>query len=245
MPKLERAEFDSGLIDLKFVKDDPTGTFSGYGAVFGNQDSHGDIIEKGAFTRTLREWNSKGKLPKMMLMHGGGYFGGAAEDMLPIGKWTSMEENAKGLKVEGNLFALDTDRGKLIYEGMKAGELDGMSIGYVTVKSRYGVKPTDPTRWLEDVDLKEVSVVTWGSNDRALVNAVKSEDIDSLNTISDCEAFLREVGGPAWTKKMATAFTSRFTKIARREAGDDQNTKAAQALLDSIRATSKLIFPTP
>lgn len=167
---------ETGLIEVKFEDNaSKAGMFSGYGAIFGNIDSHGDIIEKGAFKNSLREWEGKGKLPKMLLQHGG--FFGPVDDMLPVGKWLSMEENSKGLKVEGQLFALETDRGALIYEGLKSGELDGLSIGYRAKKHRMGTKPKDPTRWLEEVDLKEVSIVTWGSNDRALISQVKALDL--------------------------------------------------------------------
>jgi HK97 family phage prohead protease len=111
----------------------------------------------------------------MLLQHGG--FFGPVDDMLPIGKYTHMEENSKGLKVEGELFAISTDRGALIYEGMKSGELDGLSIGYKAVKYRMGTKPADPTRWLEEVKLFEVSIVTFGSNDRATVGQVKAANL--------------------------------------------------------------------
>jgi HK97 family phage prohead protease len=166
----------SGLTEVKFASGGAKeGTFSGYGSVFGNIDSHGDIIEKGAFTKTLRDWEAKGKWPKMLLQHGG--FFGPVDDMLPIGKYTHLEENSKGLKVEGELFAISTDRGALIYEGMKSGELDGLSIGYKAVKYRMGTKPADPTRWLEEVKLFEVSIVTFGSNDRATVGQVKAANL--------------------------------------------------------------------
>jgi len=167
---------ETGLIEVKFEGgSSKEGTFSGYGAVFGNVDSHGDVIEKGAFKSTLRDWEGKGKLPKMLLQHGG--FFGPVDDMLPVGKWTSMEENSKGLKVEGQLFGLNTDRGALIYEGLKSGELDGLSIGYRAKKFTMGTKPTDPMRTLHEVDLKEVSIVTWGSNDKALVSQVKAIEL--------------------------------------------------------------------
>jgi len=167
---------ETGLIEVKFEGgSSKEGTFSGYGAVFGNVDSHGDVIEKGAFKSTLRDWEGKGKLPKMLLQHGG--LLRPVDDMLPVGKWTSMEENSKGLKVEGQLFGLNTDRGALIYEGLKSGELDGLSIGYRAKKFTMGTKPTDPMRTLHEVDLKEVSIVTWGSNDKALVSQVKAIEL--------------------------------------------------------------------
>lgn len=185
---MNRARFD---LEVKFASD-KTGVFSGYGAVFGNVDSYGDVIEKGAFKTTLREWEDKGKLPPMLLQHGGGIFGGGADDLLPVGKWTSMEENSKGLKVEGELFAMGTERGQYIYEGLKSGSLDGMSIGYRTIKFRNGAKAGEPRRYLEELKLMELSIVTFPANDKALVGAVKSADI---KTIRQFEDFLRDVGG--------------------------------------------------
>lgn len=230
---------ESGLIEVKFNSGSAKeGTFSGYGSVFGNLDSHGDVVEKGAFTKSLRDWEAKGKLPKMLLQHGG--FFGPVDDMLPIGKWMSMEENSKGLKVEGELFALDTDRGRLIHDGLKSGELDGLSIGFLAKRYTLGTKPSEPYRTLHEVDLKEVSIVTWGSNDKALIGQVKAADIDALNTLSDFEDFLREAGGPRWTKNTARDFVGRLSKIARREAGADQD---VAGLLESLRSTRRLISP--
>lgn len=223
--------------EFKFATGAKDGTFSGYGAIFGNVDSYGDRIDQGAFKTSLRDWEAKGKLPPMLLQHGG--FFGPVDDMLPVGKWTSMEENTKGLKVEGELFALGTDRGQLIYEGMKAGSLDGLSIGYRAKKYTVGTKPTEPTRTLHEVELRELSIVTFPANDKALVGSVKAADIDALSTLSDFEDFLREAGGPGWSKKTARDFVSRITKVVRREAGDDQ----VKGLLDRLRSTSKLIIP--
>jgi HK97 family phage prohead protease len=185
---MDRSRVD---LEVKFASD-KSGVFSGYGAIFGNTDSYGDVIEKGAFKDTLRAWEDKGKFPPMLLQHGGGMFGGNADDLLPVGKYTSMEENSKGLKFEGELFALSTERGQYIYEGLKAGALDGMSIGYKTIKFRNGTKAGEPRRYLEKLDLMELSIVTFPANDKARVGAVKSADI---KTIREFEDFLRDVGG--------------------------------------------------
>jgi HK97 family phage prohead protease len=184
---MDRLRFD---LEVKFASD-KTGVFSGYGGVTGNKDGGGDVIAKGAFRDTLREWQDKGKFPPMLLQHGGGFLGGAM-DMLPVGKYTSMEENAKGLKVEGELFALNTERGQYIYEGMKSGTLDGLSIGYRVKEFVLGTKPTEPRRTIKSLDLVEVSIVTFPMNDKARVSAVKSGDI---KTIREFEDFLRDVGG--------------------------------------------------
>jgi HK97 family phage prohead protease len=178
------------LHEMKFASD-KTGVFSGYGAVTGNKDFGGDVIEKGAFRDTLREWQDKGKFPPMLLQHGGGLLGGAM-DALPVGKYTDMEENTKGLKLEGELFALNTERGQYIHEGMKAGSLDGLSIGYRVKEFVLGTKPTEPRRTIKSLDLVEVSIVTFPMNDKARIGAVKSGDI---KTIREFEDFLRDVGG--------------------------------------------------
>lgn len=187
---------------FKFASD-KSGVFSGYGAVFGNVDSGGDLIEKGAFKQTLREWEDKGKYPPMLLQHGGGFLGGA-DDMLPVGKWTAMEENARGLKVEGELFALGTERGQYIYEGLKAGALDGLSIGYRVKEFAMGTKPGEARRTLKTLDLVELSIVTFPMNDKARVGSVK--------TIRDFEAFLRDAGG--FSHAQAKAIASHGFKAA-------------------------------
>ncbi|CAH2409371.1 HK97 family phage prohead protease [Mesorhizobium escarrei] len=159
--------------DVKFAPSDinsQTGVFSGYGAVFGNLDSHADIIMHGAFKASLAEWRARGRLPKMMLMHGsnGNPFTG---DDLPIGVFHTMREDAKGLFVEGRLLAIETDYGRRILSLMKGGALDGLSIGFRVKRSSPGRGTTK--RWLEEIDLKEVSLVDDPSNDLARVSTVK------------------------------------------------------------------------
>lgn len=181
---MDRARID---LEVKFASD-KSGVFSGYGSVFNNVDQGGDMIVKGAFKDTLRAWEDKGKYPPMLLQHGG--FLSGAEDLLPVGKWTSMEENSKGLKVDGELFALGTEKGQYIYEGLKSGTLDGLSIGYRVKDFTQGTKPSEPRRTLKSLDLMELSIVTFPMNDKARVGAVKS-----IKTIREFEDFLRDVGG--------------------------------------------------
>ncbi len=203
---MDRLRLD--LHEVKFASD-KTGVFSGYGAVTGNKDAGGDVIEKGAFRDTLRAWQDKGKFPPMLLQHGGGFLGGAM-DMLPVGKYTDMEENSKGLKLEGELFALNTERGQYIHEGMKAGSLDGLSIGYRVKEFVLGTKPTDPRRTIKSLDLVEVSIVTFPMNDKARVGAVKS-DFDPR----ELEAMLREA---TLSRSDAVKAVATFRKWLQREA---------------------------
>lgn len=205
---MDRIRFD--MTEVKFASD-KTGVFSGYGSVTGNKDFGGDVIAKGAFRDTLREWQDKGKFPPMLLQHGGGFFGGAM-DALPVGKYTDMEENAKGLKLEGELFALNTERGQYIHEGMKAGSLDGLSIGYRVKEFVLGTKPTEPRRTIKSLDLVEVSIVTFPMNDKARIGAVKS-DFDPR----ELEAMLREA---TLSRSDAVKAVATFRKWLQRDAGE-------------------------
>lgn len=221
--KLDR--FGCGL-EVKFAPDSDAkiGKFSGYGSIFGNMDGGGDMIEKGAFKETLAQWEAKGKWPPMLLQHGG--FFGPVDDALPIGKWTSMEENSKGLKVEGELYALGTERGTYIYEGLKAGTLDGLSIGYRVKAQRNGTKPEEPRRTLTAVELVELSVVVFPMNDKARISAVKA--IETLQSLSECEDYLRDACG--FSRSQAVAFVSRIKGL---RPSDSEGQKGVEAAAQS------------
>lgn len=184
---------DHFLTPLEFKFDDGTavGTFEGYGAVFGNVDSYGDVIQKGAFKDTLKDWKKQKKLPPMLVQHGGWMI--TDMDALPIGKWDEMDEDDTGLRVKGRLINLDTERGKTIHGAMREGALDGMSIGYRAKEFALGTKPEEPRRTLKKVDLVELSVVTFPANGKARVDGVKSAE--DIKTIREFEDFLRDVGG--------------------------------------------------
>lgn len=222
-----------GLRELKFADDgEAEGTFTGYGAVFGNEDGGGDVIIKGAFKDTLRAWKAGKRSIKMLWQHGGGW--GSSEGMLPIGKWLSMEEDDRGLKVKGQLIALDTDMGKRLLAALKSEQIDQMSIGYVAVDVAYGTKPGEPRRKLKKIDLFELSLVLFGMNDETSVDSVKSQ----IKTVRDFENFLREVGG--FSKAEAKAIASRGYKAADlRDEGD-----AVDALADLRKRALSVFSPT-
>lgn len=186
-------------------------TFEGYGSVFGTVDSYGDTIAKGAFKASLKEWKAKGKLPKLLLQHGGGFMGGA-DDMVPIGKWEEMREDDHGLFMRGRLFDVDTDRVKATYAAMKEGELDGLSIGFNTRKSKRDEETG--IRTLTEVGLWEVSLVTFPANDPARISDVRSEI--ELPTEREIERWLRrEVG---LTEMQAKTVIAKGYRQVRREA---------------------------
>jgi HK97 family phage prohead protease len=127
----------------------------------------------------------------MLLQHGG--MGFTADDMTPIGVWTSLSEDGKGLRVEGKL--ADTARAKEIHALMKMEPrpaINGLSIGYYARKFTVGTKPTEPRRKLEEVELVEVSIVTNPANGKARVDAVKS--IEESEDLREAEDYLRRSG---------------------------------------------------
>lgn len=217
--------------EVKFAEDSGSvGSFEGYGAVFGNVDAHGDVIVKGAFKETLREWQKSNKYPPMLVQHGGWMM--SDMDALPIGKWEAMSEDENGLYVKGRLINLDTERGKNIYGAMREGVLDGMSIGYRAKEFTNGTKPGEPRRTLKKVDLVELSVVTFPANGMARVAAVKSAQ--EIQTIREFEQFLRDVGGFSHTAAKAIAAHG-FKANGPRDEGD------ADELAEIIRRNMQLL----
>lgn len=213
---------DCGLIELKFAPDDSAVqemSFSGYGAVFGNIDAYGDVIEPGAFAKFLSDAREgKQQWPAMLLQHGG--WGTNAEDLTPIGVWTDIVEDGKGLRIVGKL--ADTTRGRELYTLMKMTPrpaINGLSIGYIPKEWEMRSKAEDPRRKLKRIDLVEISPVTFPANGRARVDAVKS-----ALTIRDAERALREVG---FSLRDAKAILAEGYKAMPQRDGEDMEELAA------------------
>jgi uncharacterized protein len=150
--------------DFQFaLKADDEGTIVGHGAVFGNVDHHNDVIVQGAFAKSLRE--SGGEVV-MLYQH---------QHAEPIGKWR-VAETAYGLHATGQL-VLSLDKARETYERLKHGLITGLSIGYETLKSRLG---RNGERILEEIQLHEISVVTFPANDAARITQVKCGDAAEL-----------------------------------------------------------------
>lgn len=199
-PTLDRME--CGLIELKFDagSTDTDRTFEGYGAVFGNVDSYGDVIAKGAFRNTIREAKSTGVWPAMLQQHGG--WGMSADDMMPIGVWTEMSEDDTGLLLKGKL--APTARGSEMYALMKMQPrpaITGLSIGYVPIKWKMSEKPDEPRRTLTEVRLVEISPVTFPANPKARVQSAKN----GAHGIRLAEKALRDAGFSASEAKAILA----------------------------------------
>jgi len=156
------------------------GEFEGYASTFNNVDRGQDMMMPGAFANSLRK-RPAGKV-KMLLQH---------DTRRPCGVWTAMEEDGRGLKVKGQLL-LSIQDGRETYELMRAGALDAMSIGYRTLTEEYDRQAG--VRKLKEVDLMEVSIVTFPMNERATVSGLKTTEEFSAQDWRDLEADLRDAG---------------------------------------------------
>jgi HK97 family phage prohead protease len=155
-----------------------TGTFSGYASVFGNVDEGGDVVERGAFKDMAL--TSDGQV-RVLYQH---------NMRQPIGK-ARVSQDDHGLKFDGHLI-LGISTARDAYEAMKGGILDGMSIGY-DVKGAVRNEATG-VRHLKDLKLWEISPVTFGMNQLAGIDNVKSSRIRDMRTKRDFEDYLRDEG---------------------------------------------------
>lgn len=187
---LKIRDFD---LSVKAVSDD--GLFSGYGSVFGEVDSYREVVAPGAFAESLAQIKAKGRPVPVLWQHRSGE---------PIGVYSSLAEDAHGLKVEGQL-VLEVGRAKEAHALMKAGAVSGLSIGYYVREDSWDEK--ERVRTLKKVDLVEVSLVTFPANDEARVDTIKSKLAHgSLPTKPEFEQLLREAG---FSKSQAAVIANR------------------------------------
>jgi hypothetical protein len=151
---VERRDFN-----LKIKSLDDAGTFVGLGAVYNNIDLGGDVIDPGAFSRTL----SAGKSFPVLWRH---------DPSNPIGH-AKITDSREGLQVAGTLMLTDPTAQKA-YTFMKAGVVKGLSIGYDTIQATY----EGDVRHLTELRLWEISCVTFPMNEQALVSGIKAMSDD-------------------------------------------------------------------
>jgi len=215
---MKTKHFDVGF-EIKAVNAD--GTVEGYGSVFGVRDNYDDVIAKGAFIQSLKDHKAAGTMPAMLWQH---------DADKPIGIWTEMVEDEKGLRIKGQL-AMETVNGKEAHALLKMGAINGLSIGFMSKQWAYD-RETE-VRTLTEIDLWEVSLVTFPANEKARVTNVKSAD--ELQAPKDAEKALRDAG---FSKSDATAFVSRVMRMGEERSDSANSTavamKAADRLLRSL-----------
>jgi HK97 family phage prohead protease len=157
--------------DLKF--DGEVGTVGGYASTFNSLDLNGDMILPGAFDATLAEQKAAGRVMPMFGEHSFAMLGG---DPYPIGGWTNLEPDAKGLKVTGQFVCLDHPDVKRVHALVKANLIRAMSIAFRVRDGgmEKGTKAGDPRRWLKSVDLFSIDLVGDPANPQATIDSIKS-----------------------------------------------------------------------
>jgi HK97 family phage prohead protease len=207
------------------LKLDPAraGVIEGYASTFGGPpDSYGDVVDPGAFTATLAKHLRARTTPAMLWGH---------DPQQPIGKWLTLNQDAKGLKVVGQL-TLGTVKGQEAMALAADGVL-GLSIGYATKMSS---RTPAGKRLLKAVDLHEISLHAMPSNTDARITSVKA--VDGM-TARDFSKFLHEAG---FSRTMSTAITAvGFTKaMARRSPpGNTKTIEAIRAGAAALRSLTK------
>ncbi len=167
-------------------------TISGYGAVFGNMDSHGDVIQPGAFNGSI----ASGRKVKMLWQH---------DPNQPIGVWDEMREDENGLFVKGRI-STKAAKGQEAAELVKMGAIEGLSIGFRTKADEYD--HDNNVRKLKEVELWETSVVTFPSNQLANIYAMKSaENMDkrdlerAFKDMGYSNSMAKAMAGGAWERR--------------------------------------------
>jgi uncharacterized protein len=161
-----------------------SGVVRGYASVFGAVDLSGDEVMPGAFAASLRRRGAAGV--KMLWQHDPGR---------PIGVWTRLVEDRAGLWAEGRL-ALSTAGGREAHELIRAGAIDGLSIGFRTQRAeRPRGRGNGAKRRLAEIDLWEISIVTFPMQELARL-AAKRAIRAPLAAANDLVA--RIVAGAQW-----------------------------------------------
>jgi len=191
------------------------GEFEGYASVFENTDLGNDVIKTGAFTKSLRKRGVKGV--KLLYQH---------KTDMPIGVFESIKEDEHGLVVKGKL-ALKTQAGQEAYELLKMGALDAMSIGFRANPDEVSYDKRTNKRMIGEVDLMEISLVTFPMNPQAKVRSVKGEEVS-----------IRE-----WENGMRDAFSlSRSeAKVAAKAVHEVFEAKDTSEKLDVVESNAELV----
>jgi HK97 family phage prohead protease len=193
------------------------GVFEGYASVFGVVDLGMDVVERGAFAKSLTS-----RKVKMLWQH---------DTASPIGTWDSISEDDHGLFVRGRIIP-DVEKGREALALLKAGAIDSMSIGYRTVEAESATANGRGVRKLIEVELFEISLVTF-----PMLPDAKVTDVKSITTERDFERFLRDAG---YSRSEATAITLHGFKALRNQRDADEEKASPEGLITLIQQISRL-----
>lgn len=173
----DKLEKKCSIFEIKSL--DKIGKFCGYASVFNIEDSYKDTIVVGAFSNTLKTKNVKSDI-KLLWQH---------DQTKPIGYFNIIKEDSIGLYVEGQIM-LDIQQGLEAYNLIKNKSVNGLSIGYSVKKSDFN--KIKKSRILKEVELFEISIVTFPANEYANITFCKSKNLEEtiVEKIKMLEKFL-------------------------------------------------------
>ena len=218
----KKKEFKIAPIEFKGT-DEEDMSFEAYVAVFGNEDSWGDIIVKGAFKKDLKGWKKKGKFPKFLYQHRSAKVPGVITD---------MKENDVGLLIKGHF--IGTTLGKDAYLEAKSGAVDQFSFGFYAVK--YEIDNKTYIRTLMELKIFEASQVTFPANDKTKIVDIKATIEENVRVF---EGFLRDEGG--FSQKDAKTIISKGYKsfLDQRDVDPEKNMIELCKSLENLNKTLK------
>lgn len=191
------------------LKADSEGRIEGYASRFGEIDRGGDSVEKGAYAGSL----ANGHKIKMLWQHDPGQ---------PIGVWDEVKEDETGLYVRGRLLD-EVAKAREVKAMIGAGAVDGLSIGYRTIKAG---RRSDGGRALKELDLWEVSIVTFPMQETAVIDSYKAADM----TRREMEALLTQDAGLSRSVARALMDGGVGAVKAMQDAGDNGLSEIAQMM---------------
>jgi HK97 family phage prohead protease len=200
------------------------GAFSGYASLFGAVDLGKDMVVRGAFQRSLKERGAAGI--RMLYQHDPGE---------PIGVWTELREDQRGLFVRGQL-ARNVTRAREVLSLMRTGALDGLSIGFRAVKARKDA--ASGVRQIVEADLWEISIVTFPMLPGARVQTVKGGG--ALPTIRTFERWLTRDAGLTRGEARTVIAKGYANLVAGREAAPGSTSD----LVNRLREATRMMNPT-
>lgn len=207
----------TSFVDMDFKANMDDGTFTGYASVFGVKDLGGDIVQAGAFTKSLK--SRPAPKIKMLWQH--------KWDKV-CGVWESVVEDTKGLLVKGRIIQ-DVEAGKEALALMREGAIDSMSIGFRTIKDQW----SGSDRLLQELELHEISLVTFPMLPQAKITKVKG----AFNE-REVESILREAGLSKELSKNVVLFgVKKAVELSgnRREADDNDIVNILKQASNTLR----------
>lgn len=225
----QMGEIEHKSVALEVKEIDSDGRIAGYGSIFGNVDDGGDIVMPGALSKSCERMRMGKMKLKMLWQH---------DPSQPIGVWETAREDEKGLFVQGRILS-SVAKGAEAIALVKAGALDGLSMGYRTVKSDYRETARGTVREIMEAELWETSLVTFPMNPEATVT-----DVKQLSSPREVEQLLRKSGVPGNFAKLVAlhGFEGAMDRLNGdlRDAGEEKARVQREALLTKLQGLKEV-----